>query len=109
MIPLERLTWLGSPTIDRSQPATHARRKSSLKTSLAEDEDDGLVDDFDDFEEGANIQGDEDFGDSDQGDDDLEEEKSMSDQNHAPYIPQTEIPQFVSGTTTRFSCSMYLH
>jgi Domain of unknown function (DUF5102) len=58
-----RLTWSGSPTLDRSSQRIHSRRKSSLIRDDGGGSGESSGDDFDDFEESAQIGDDDDFGD----------------------------------------------
>ena len=98
----EPLTESGSPTNDlnRSEPRSHVRRKSTLTNAGGgnggrgggldaeeeeQEEEDGFGDDFDDFEEGEEGAGD-DFGDFDDG---LEE--PSFDQEPTP----SSVPAFV--------------
>ena len=67
------MTWSGSPTLERSSPRVHSRRKPSLNHDDDDDDDDDeahfedLGDDFDEFEEGAQAGEDDGFGDFDDG------------------------------------------
>lgn len=80
-----RLTWSGSPTLDRSSQRNHSRRKSSLSDDDQEDE--GFGDDFDDFEEGAQVGEDDDFGDFDDG---FEEPSAVKEVSEPPAVQRDE-------------------
>jgi hypothetical protein len=65
------LTWSGSPTLDRSSPRVHSRRKPSSTHDDVDDDNDArsgdFGDDFDEFEDGAQAGEDDEFGDFDDG------------------------------------------
>lgn len=88
-----RLTWSGSPTLDRSTSQIH----SSHKLSLNHDEEDGFRDDFDDFEEGAQFAEDDDFGDFGDFDDGFRGPPAAEDvPEPPPLLTDVHQPTFVS-------------
>lgn len=62
-----RLTWSGSPTNERTSQRVHSRRQSSLSEDGSATSEGGFGDDFDQFEEGAQLSEGDDFGDFDDG------------------------------------------
>jgi Domain of unknown function (DUF5102) len=61
------LTWSGSPTLERSSPRVHFRRKASLDDDDEDARSENFGDEFDEFEEGAQAGEDDEFSDFDDG------------------------------------------
>ena len=59
------MTWSGSPTLDRSPQRIHPKHRSSVNHSDDTFSDNGVHDEFDDFEEGAEAGEGDEFGDFD--------------------------------------------
>ena len=62
-----RLTWSGSPKLDRLSLQIHARREPSIDQANDAGSENGFDNDFDDFEEGAQAAEDDEFGEFDDG------------------------------------------
>jgi Domain of unknown function (DUF5102) len=87
-----RLTWSGSPTLDRSSQRVPSKSLNQDHDNAGSEE--GFGDDFDDFEEGAQVGEDDDFGDFDEGFERLSAAEEVSEPR---YLPQDEQPPtFVS-------------
>jgi Domain of unknown function (DUF5102) len=89
-----RLTWSGSPALERSSQRAHSRQKSSLVSPGDDDPEADMDDDFEDFKEGVQGGEDDDFGDFDDG---LERPSVIGDVIEPdPQLPEDPHPTFVS-------------
>lgn len=61
------MTWSGSPTLDRSSQRIRSARKSSSNHDDDAGSEEGFGDEFDEFEEGAQLGENDDFSDFNDG------------------------------------------